>query len=702
MGAGAVRTHPGLQTRFSRATNGEVIATIDPQLPVDARRDDGYTDADMLGGFDLSTGPLARLRIKQLSGTRHVIDVVFHHILVDGWSAPLLVRDFFALLDPEHTLEVVDPTPVLTAVTDAGAQAATRDVLPQWRKALRAAKPTILAAGGVDAGTRTELRISIDAATSRALAARARQEHLTVAALIHGAWARVLGELTGQDKVSFGSVVSGRPLDVPAAQNTVGLFATTVPIAVGVGVGEICTSAGQKQAPKMTPGRADLYTPAREASELLMLGAHNPPPLATAQRLVENTTTQLFDSLLVIENYPLDQAALFDAAHGLTLTDMSFQDGTHYPIMVVAHIGENISLRLATAKGMELLGGAQVADLANSLQRHLRALAGTTLLADRITGIPIVDVDGTRLDAHHTTAVVHTLAQQLRLRGVGPGDHVAIALPRGATQLCTTLATWLVGAAAMPIKVDLTGALTRRGADIIAAAKPALVVDVELYAQLINTETVGEFHVGDRTRALTAADPAYVVHTSGTTGTPKGVVVPWQVMEELIAWQRDAGIIPTAATLAHYAPDQFDVSFQELLTAVAGGHPIVVVSNQARRDMASLARLLDAEGVDVLFATRTVLNALAREFSHSGNPSLSVLVQAGEALRPGQELRAWCAAPAGPALYNQYGPSETHVVLATGNLAGSAGGAHAWHPVAACDRVGVGRGPAAGFCRKGG
>ena len=84
--------------------------------------------------------------------------------------------------------------------------------------------------------------------------------------------------------------------------------------------------------------------------------------------------------------------------------------------------------------------------------------------------------------------------------------------------------------------------------------------------------------------------------------------------------------------------------------------------------MSALARFLDSQGVDVLFATNVVLNALAREYARSGKPSVSVLIQAGEALQPGADLRAWCSSPDGPALYNQYGPTETHVVLATGNL----------------------------------
>ena len=377
----------------------------------------------------------------------------------------------------------------------------------------------------------------------------------------------------------------------------------------------------------------------------------------------------LFDSLMVVENYPLDQAALLAPLDGVTVSDLSFQDGTHYPVMVVAHSADRqVSLRIAVADGVELVGGATTDDLLAHLERHLRSIAGLPLLADQVEGLPMVS-NAQRLSAADTDDIINTYAWALRDRGVGPGDTVAVALPRGVEQVCATLAVWLVGAATMPIEVDSTGTMTARAAAIVGRANPTVVVDSALLAELAATDSASRrFTPADRIRRLTRDDAAYIIHTSGTTGVPKGVVVPWQVMEDLIHWQTATGIIPSGATLAHYAPDQFDVSMQELLTAVAGRHALVVVAEEQRQDMSALARFLDSQGVDVLFATNVVLNALAREYARSGKPSVSVLVQAGEALQPGADLRAWCSSPDGPALYNQYGPTETHVVLATSNL----------------------------------
>jgi len=647
--------HPILRAYFTRNADGSVVATVDPALELDARYDEAFTEADMLRPFDVTAGPLTRLRMKQVDTAhadapqRHIVDVVFHHIVADGWSAPLLIRDFFTLMDPDQDLVVVDPLPSLLAVRQSTSP------LSAWRKPLRAAQPTMLAAGGRDQGTRTELRLTFDATTSEALTTTAQREHVTVAALIHGAWARVLSELTGQTRVTFGSVVSGRPLDAPGAQEAVGLYATTIPVAV--------TADSPVDA-------------ARSASQLLLLGAENPPSLADAQRLVEHGETSgadapgdLFDSLMVVENYPLDQAALLAPLDGVAVSDLSFQDGTHYPVMMVAHSADRqVSLRIAVADGVELVGGATTDDLLAHLERHLRSIAGLPLLADQVKGLPMVSA-AQRLSAADTDDIINTYAWALRDRGVGPGDTVAVALPRGVEQVCATLAVWLVGAATMPIEVNSTGIMTARAAAIVGRANPTVVVDSALLAELAATDSASRrFTPADRTRRLTRDDAAYIIHTSGTTGVPKGVVVPWQVMEDLIHWQTATGIIPSGATLAHYAPDQFDVSMQELLTAVAGRHALVVVAEEQRQDMSALARFLDSQGVDVLFATNVVLNALAREYARSGKPSVSVLVQAGEALQPGADLRAWCSSPDGPALYNQYGPTETHVVLATGNL----------------------------------
>ena len=261
-----------------------------------------------------------------------------------------------------------------------------------------------------------------------------------------------------------------------------------------------------------------------------------PPSLADAQRLVEHGDTSgtdapgdLFDSLMVVENYPLDQAALLAPLDGVSVSDLSFQDGTHYPVMVVAHSADRqVSLRIAVADGVELVGGATADDLVARLERHLRSIAGLPLLADQVAGLPMVSATQ-RLSAADTDDIINTYAWALQDRGVGPGDTVAVALPRGVEQVCATLAVWLVGAATMPIEVNSTGIMTARAAAIVGRANPTVVVDSALLAELAATDSASRrFTPADRTRRLTRDDAAYIIHTSGTTGVPKGVVVPWQ------------------------------------------------------------------------------------------------------------------------------------------------------------------------------
>ncbi|MET7922334.1 amino acid adenylation domain-containing protein, partial [Streptomyces avermitilis] len=160
--------------------------------------------------------------------------------------------------------------------------------------------------------------------------------------------------------------------------------------------------------------------------------------------------------------------------------------------------------------------------------------------------------------------------------------------------------------------------------------------------------------------------PAYVIYTSGSTGQPKGVVMPAGALLNLLEWHHGAVGGEPGTRTAQFTAISFDVSAQEVLSALAFGKTLVIPAEDVRRDAARFAAWLDEHRVEELFAPNLVLEALAEAAVEQGRtlPRLRTVAQAGEALTLSRLVREFHRSAPGRALHNHYGPTETHVVTA--------------------------------------
>ncbi|WP_433547512.1 amino acid adenylation domain-containing protein [Streptomyces sp. CA-294286] len=256
------------------------------------------------------------------------------------------------------------------------------------------------------------------------------------------------------------------------------------------------------------------------------------------------------------------------------------------------------------------------------------------------------------------------LAHALIRRGIGPGDRVALLLPRSPELVACLLGVLKTGAAYLPVDTEYPAeriALMRR------VGRPSAVIDQEFLAAL---EQGADHHPteAELTRPVHADDAAYLVFTSGSTGTPKGIVMHHGALTNLLLWQR--AVLPCApgggTRTAQFSAIGFDVSVQEILSALVSGKTLVVPPDAVRRDPEAVVDWLDRHRVNELFAPTAVLEAIAAAAQESGSalPFLTDVIQAGEALRVDGGLRALAARRDVPfRLHNAYGPAETHVVL---------------------------------------
>ncbi|MFI0243156.1 amino acid adenylation domain-containing protein, partial [Streptomyces sp. NPDC016845] len=251
---------------------------------------------------------------------------------------------------------------------------------------------------------------------------------------------------------------------------------------------------------------------------------------------------------------------------------------------------------------------------------------------------------------------------------------VALALPRSADLVVAVLAVLKAGAAYLPVDPAYPAA---RVAHMVADARPALVLTTSEHrpsAAMVEETPVLLLDVLDVTgrsadnpvTALAPGHPAYVIYTSGSTGRPKGVVMPAGALVNLLKWHHEAVGGEPGTRTAQFTAVSFDVSAQEMLSALMYGKTLVVPDEDVRRDAARFVEWLDEHGVQELFAPNLVLEAVAEAAVEQGRvlPRLRTVAQAGEALTLSRVVREFSASAPERVLHNHYGPTETHVVTA--------------------------------------
>ncbi|HEV7518874.1 MAG TPA: condensation domain-containing protein, partial [Thermoanaerobaculia bacterium] len=364
--------HPALRAAFLWAGLDAPLQAIHREVPLEwqlfdwaaleitaeerERRWSALQAADRRRGFDLARPPLLRLTLLRTAPGEHRLLWSFHHLLVDGWCFSLLFSEVFALY--AALVQGREPAVAISAPAhpyrDYIAWLGRRDAAAAegfWRCALAGfAAPTPLpydhpaAGGGLAAADYREQEIALGAAAVAALTGLAQRLGVTPNVLLQAAWALLLSRFAREADVVFGTVVSGRPADLPGVESIVGLFINTVPVRATIPAVPAVPAAPAVPAVPDSPlaawlGRLQAAQAERSQSEWT--------PLARIQAASEVPVGEpLFDSLLVFENYPLDPG-LAAGVSGLAIADVSVSERTHYGLTLAAAArGGDLILRL--------------------------------------------------------------------------------------------------------------------------------------------------------------------------------------------------------------------------------------------------------------------------------------------------------------------------------------------------------------------
>ncbi|MFF2382011.1 non-ribosomal peptide synthase/polyketide synthase [Streptomyces sp. NPDC058108] len=649
---------------------------------------DAVADDERARRFDLAAPPLLRCALIRLGDGRSRLLLTFHHIVADGWSLPVLHRELMSSYGdaPAPLPEVAPYRAYLRALAGADREAARE----AWRTALAGIEePTRLVATPSDGRPvePAQVRAELSEQVTAQLSARARDLGVTLGTVVQTAWGLLTGRLTGRHDVVFGTTVSGRDAEVEGIESMVGLFINTLPTRF-------------RWQPAETLGEL-LRRLQDEQSRLL---DHQHLGLAELQRLaLPAGGGELFDTLVVFENYPA-ATGLTDPSGTLRLTGHAFHDAVHYPLALVVKPGRRLDLRLK--HHARRLDGAAVRLIADRLTRILHAMATDTgrsvaalelLSADELadahpTGARVRTPDTTLAAAFEdqaartpdALAVVHPegtlsyreldarasgLARRLAARGAGPGDVVAVAVPRSAELMTALLGVLKSGAAYLPVDVDypadrVTHMLADSGTTTVvtttgtAARLPSLP---GLTTLLVDAPE--ETGPGAATTPARPDDPAYLIYTSGSTGRPKGVVVTHRAIVNRLRWMQGQYGLTGDDRVLQKTPASFDVSVWEFFWPLCEGAAVVLARPDGHRDPAHLAGLIRAQRVTTLHFVPSMLEAFLQSEEITADPawaaSLRRVFSSGEAL-PGRAAAHWHELTGVP-LHNLYGPTEAAV-----------------------------------------
>ena len=696
-----IRRHESLRTNLV-ATEGELLQVITSasrlDLPVvDLSGTPEATHLDLLvtrveheavRPFDLAEDRLIRGQLLRLADHDHVLALVIHHTVFDGWSESIFISELCELYTAflqglpsplaELPLQYAD---FAEWQRSDETKAALEPSVTHWREQLAdvpslnlgfdsARRPLPSHGGGL-------VSTVLPASVAERLEAFSLAENATLFMTLFTAYAVLLHRYSGQTDLLVGVPVAGRSR--AELEPLIGYFNNTLPLRVSLAA-ERSFRANLRHVRAMiikALEHQDLpYERMLEATKaterpsvlqaLFVLQSTPKPPVEFAGISIEplriHSRTAKFDLLMQTRRtaeglvcsleYSSD---LYDRPRAACLLE-------HYRTLLAVSIDASETaisqLDFLTPDEREALLAAGQGPVTNVPDERVDQIVMRQAHREPRR---IALIGETTLSYRDLAAVTDRVLGALLAHGVRPGDRVATCLARGISSAVLPLAIWRAGAVYVPLDPHHPVDRLRY---IIADARPSVVV-VDDASHAVLSRDGGRFAQWDEVASGTAdsfvaaSDPeslAYVLYTSGSTGTPKGVQVPHRALTNLmVSIQGQPGIRPDDTLLA-LSTVAFDISLVELLLPLTSGARLMVASREAAANPSILAVLLDDHDVTMMQATPTTWRMLVDTGWRP--PRGFTAISGGEALPV--DLAATLLSQGGR-LWNGYGPTETAI-----------------------------------------
>lgn len=660
-----------------------------------------FEGADSKKTFSFKTAPVMRITLLQLSDDHYRMVWTRHHILFDGWSLPVLMDKFLNIYEAfvsgsEAPAFTEDRYEDYIRYIERQDKEAEEQYWTNYLKGLEGNTLLPFISGaqrnkGVGIYKREELVLNQQFTTN--VNDYARQQFITVNTVIQGVWAYLLHQYTGNHDIVYGATVSGRPEDLEGVEHRVGMYINTLPVRSVLNKEQNIKAWFQQIQQEQAQSRQYQHTSLSSVREWTGI------------------VGDLFDNIVVFENYPIDEL-LASNQWKLQVDNVESNEHNNFPLSVEIGVGSVITVRLnynsdllpefyakliaghfeqllkqiITAKAEKLSDlrmltaeeEKQLDEFNTTYQEYPRDSSIPALFAMQAAATPNAravvfanDAAGTmeQLTYRQLDERSNQVANYLIAQGIKPGDRVGFLSLRTIEMIIGMLGILKGGAIYVPFNTSYPSARLQYIMENAGISK-VLYTDAGLFSDLalpidcgIDMSVAEAYSSSLPSIEIEPCAGAYIMYTSGTTGNPKGILA---THKNIIKLAYDTGTIRVFADdhVIQWSNYAFDGCTYEIYNTLLCGACLHIIPDNAAADPDAIAAIINRYQITVWFVTTALFNAVADANMHALQ-GLRLILVGGEALSVPHMTRAVAALGSGK-VANVYGPTETTTYATVG------------------------------------
>ncbi|MEL7037157.1 MAG: amino acid adenylation domain-containing protein [Cyanobacteria bacterium J06592_8] len=648
--------------------------------------------------FNLKKPPLIRLTLIQLTDNTYKLIWTQHHLILDGWSAGLVMKEvlnIYQALSVGEQLSLPKTRPYGEYIAWLNKQ----DMLSAekfWKQQLQGlTTPTYWRieknVNSQDSkNQQAEQQIKLSKTTTSALQSFAQNHQLTLNTILQGTLAILLSRYSDRQDIIFGATSSGRPVNLTGVESMVGLFINTLPVRVRVPGDAVLISWLKKLQIQQSEALQYEYTSLLEIQSWSDISAGFP----------------LFNTILVVENYPIDKA-LTQQDKSLIIQDVDSIEWTNFPLTILVGLGSELSIKLKYSDHLfdksaisKILGQFCIL-LEKIIANPEQQLGELNFLTQTEQQKLLLDWNNTQIDYpnpqsipelfqrqveqtpdaialvfenqyisyHVLNTQANKLAHYLQKQGVTLESFVGVCVERSPELLIAILAIIKAGGAYVPLdpsypKERLEFVLKDAQVSTLILQEDLLDLIPELKGNIIILDSNLKVSIAEQPSSnprnnITNQNSIYVIYTSGSTGQPKGVINTHKGVCNRLLWMQNTYQLSASERILQKTPYSFDVSVWEFFWPLLNGACLVIAKPEGHKDSYYLVDLIINQQITTLHFVPSMLQVFLEEKNLENCQSIQRVFCSGEALS--LELHNLFFRKLDAELHNLYGPTEAAI-----------------------------------------